>query len=201
MEPLPQWTVARCDDGSKPLVLADGSGLPRHPTAVRMTHENSVLHVRFDCDDPDPWSTFERRDDPLWEQEAVEVFLGCGPGTPVRYVEFEVSPNGVLFDAVVDNPGGDRATMRVDPRWDCPDLEFRAGHRPDGWWAELAIPLTPVLTALGNSELPEVWRANLYRIDRPRDGGTDEFSAWSPTGIHPPDFHVPSRFGVVRLAD
>jgi hypothetical protein len=198
---VPRWTVAHRSATAKRLTLADGSGPPRLATAIRMTHEDGVLQVRFDCDDPDPWSTFERRDDPLWEQEAVEVFLGCGPRTPARYVEFEVSPSGVLFDAVVDNPEGDRATMRVDCAWDCPDLDARAGRRADGWWAELAIPLAPVLEALGASRPPDVWRANLYRIDRPRDGAAEEFSAWSPTGRHPPDFHVPSRFGVVRLVN
>jgi hypothetical protein len=169
-----------------------------------VTHDGERLDVRFECVDPDPWSTFERRDDPLWEQEVVELFLAPGTADPRRYVEFEVSPNGVPFDAIVDNPDGDRATLRADREWDCPGLavdagRMRGGHR-EGWWAELSIPLASVLEALGVAVAPSAWRANFYRIDRPRDGGDDEFSAWSPTGRNPPDFHVPSRFGVLRLA-
>ena len=36
----------------------------------------------------------------------------------------------------------------------------------------------------------------LFRIDR---GTLDEFTAWSPTFADPPDFHVPERFGLLRL--
>ena len=42
-----------------------------------------------------------------------------------------------------------------------------------------------------------LWRANFYRIDR---GERDEYSAWRPTLRSPPDFHVPARFGSLRLA-
>ena len=191
--------------GSRPLVRADGSGEPRLATTVRVAHHGERLDVRFDCIDPDPWSTFEHRDDPLWEHEVVELFLAPGDHDPRRYVEFEVSPNGVLFDAIVDNPDGKRATLRVDPAWDCPDVRVETGRAGDGdlagWWAELSVPLVPVLAALGAFGSPRGWRANFYRIDRPRAGGADEFSAWSPTGRRPPDFHVPSRFGSLRLGD
>jgi hypothetical protein len=40
------------------------------------------------------------------------------------------------------------------------------------------------------------WRANFFRIDR---GTADEFSAWSPAGREPPDFHEASRFGRLTL--
>ena len=47
-------------------------------------------------------------------------------------------------------------------------------------------------------ELPDTWRANLYRIERPRDAAP-EYSCWSPTLTDPADFHKPARFGVLRL--
>jgi len=45
-----------------------------------------------------------------------------------------------------------------------------------------------------------LWRGNLYRIERPRDG-EPEFSAWSPTLTRPADFHQPARFGTLELVD
>ncbi len=203
MEPVPSWTIARGAAGSRSLVRADGGGAVRLATVVRVAYDGARLEVRFDCVDPDPWSTFERRDDPLWEQEVVELFLAPGDDDPRRYVEIEVSPRGVPFDAVVDNPDGDRATLRVDAAWDCAGLGVEVGRgragEGTGWWAELSVPLDPVRDALGATAACRTWRANFYRIDRPRDGGVDEFSAWSPTGRRPPDFHVPSRFGRLRL--
>jgi cellulose/xylan binding protein with CBM9 domain len=180
-------------------LLADGSGPAAQPTAVRLAWDEAALHVRFECADRDAWGTFTRRDDPLYQEEAVEVFLAPGAADPARYFEFEVSPRGTLFDAVVDNPDANRATMRTDPAWDCPGLGWAAGPgaAEEDWWATLAIPWRALL-ATPEAPLPLFWRANFYRIERPRDGAP-EFSAWSPTLTAPADFHKPARFGRLSL--
>jgi hypothetical protein len=59
----------------------------------------------------------------------------------------------------------------------------------DGSGGEPAPPASPP---------PRRWRANFYRIERPR-GGRPELSCWSPTFTDPPDFHRPERFGVLEL--
>jgi hypothetical protein len=184
-----------------PLLLADGSGPARQQTAVRLAWDEVALHVRFDCADRDAWGTFTRRDDPIYQEEAVEVFLAPGAVDPARYCEFEVSPRGTLFDAVIWNPDSDRATMRADPAWDCPGLRWEtgAGAASQDWWATLAIPWKGLVPDIPETPLPEVWRANFYRIERPRDGTAAEFSAWSPTLTAPTDFHQPARFGRLSL--
>lgn len=166
------------------------------PTGVRLAWDERALHVRFTCRDDDAWSTFSRRDEPLWREEVVEVFLAAGSEEPETYFEFELSPRGVLFDARVENPGGDRSALRVDAAWRCAGLASRVGRlgRADDWWAGLAIPWR----ALGGDEPPATLRANFFRIERPR-GGTAEFSCWRPTWITPPDFHRPRHFGLLRL--
>jgi hypothetical protein len=85
--------------------------------------------------------------------------------------------------------------MTADVAWDCPGLRWAAGrsdHRED-WWAELSIPWKGI-----TEDLPRIWRANFYRVERPRDGEA-EYSAWSPTLTRPADFHKPGRFGVLHL--
>ncbi len=173
-----------------PLVLADGSGKPEQATTVRLCWDDGTLHVRFDCEDRDAWGTFRKRDEPLWQEEVVEVFLAAGEDDPIDYAEIEVSPLGVLFDARIHNPTSLRADMTADVAWDCPGLRWEAGRgkaRQD-WWAELSIPLEP----------GRIWRANFYRVERPRDG-SPEYSCWSPTLTDPADFHKPARFGVLEL--
>ena len=64
---------------------------------MRLAWDERALHVRFDCADRDAWGTYRERDDPLYEEEVVEVFLAPGEADPRRYVELEVSPAGVLF--------------------------------------------------------------------------------------------------------
>lgn len=180
-----------------PFTLADGSGPPEQGTEVRLVWDPWGLHVRFDCADRDAWGTYTRRDDPLYEEEAVEVFLAPGDLDPVRYVEVEVSPGGILFDAKIENPTSLRRDLVADPSWDCPGIVWRAGpgSRSRDWWAEIAIPWA----GLGLGSPPAVCRANFYRIERPRDGEA-EFSCWSPTLTSPADFHKPARFGVLELA-
>jgi hypothetical protein len=180
----------------RPLVRSDGGGPPSQATTARLCHTRRSLYVRFECDDADIWGTYTKRDDPLWREEAVEVFLAEGEADPAEYHEFEVSPNGVLFDALVRNPTSRREDLVADTRWDCPGLRWCARVRREEarWLAALAIPWS----GIGASGAPRVCRANLYRIDRPRAGDA-EFSAWSPTFARPADFHRPSRFGRLVL--
>lgn len=212
--PLPYWQVLRVSTGWRwedveplPLLVRAEDGTPaEQPTVVRAAWDETALHVRFDCADRHAWGTFERRDDPLWQEEAVEVFLAPGSDDPVDYLEFEVSPRGVLFDARIHNPTSLRADLRGDVAWDCPGIQWAAGsslsileksgERQD-WWAALSIPWKGILPE-PSSERPPTWRANFYRIDRPEEGPA-EFSAWSPTLARPADFHKPARFGVLAL--
>lgn len=206
--PTTPWPAADEWDAA-PVVslgLSDGSGPPRDSTVVRLLADPEALWVRFDCADTDAWSTFTERDDPLYEEEAVEVFLAPAPAdgsAPRRYVEIEASPRGVFFDALVDNPTGDRHDdgFAVDVGWDLPGLDVRVGKtgESDDWWAVLRLPWAGLLEPFGLDEAPELWRVNLYRIERPRDGRTPEFSAWSPTLADPPDFHRPGWFGWVEV--
>lgn len=193
-DPLPPDAI----EPLPPFVRADGRARADQQTRVRVAHDGASLLVRFDCDDRDAWGTHRRRDDPLWEEEAVELFLAPGTEDPKVYFEFEVSPHGVLFDAIVRNPSGRRAELVVDRSWDCPGLRWRARREDAGaiWSAELAIPWDAVAP---HTAVPRWWRANFYRIERPRDGAA-EFSCWSPTFTDPADFHRPERFGILEIA-
>lgn len=177
--------------------LADAvtGGTPRLSTSVRAGLRDGALCVRFDGRDAGVVATLTGRDAPLWTEDVFEVFL-ARDDPPRVYYEFEVNPLGALFDARVDSPALTRSSMRVDAAWDCPGLEARVTLRPKRWSAFLKIPLEPWC----GTPAPARLRANFYRIDR---GGSasepDEFTAWSPTFASPPDFHVPERFGVLRL--
>lgn len=222
--PLPRWRVPLApeplDDDAvvglwaweriprlPPLFAADGGGPAVWKTAVRVCRDGFGLAVRFDCADRAAWGTFAERDDPLWQEEAVELFLALGADDPRRYFEFEVSPRGVLFDAKVDNPTSRRADLAVETAWNCAGIRWGAGstdllHESAGeqaeeqdWWAVLVLPWASLAAP---DPLPDLLRANFYRIERP-PGAPSEFSAWSPTLADPPDFHQPARFGFLSL--
>jgi Carbohydrate-binding family 9 len=204
-DPVPELAVASLASTDRlvslpalKLVDARTGQPPRLATALRIGRRGDALCVRFDARDDGTGvvATHRERDAPLWEEDVCEVFLAPEEDSPRRYFEFEVNPLGTLFDARVDSPELARASMRVDTSWDCPGLSARVTVRPGRWSAALTIPLA----ALCDGPIPAIWRANFYRIDRGASEQPDEFSAWSPTLADPADFHVPERFGILRLA-
>jgi hypothetical protein len=181
-----------------PFILADGSREARQQTTVHLCHTSQVLVVRFDCQDRDIWGNYTRRDDPIYNEEAVEVFIAPTEVDPIDYYEFEISPNGVLFDAHIHNPEGRNShQMTGDLTWDCPGIQWEAGRDDPHqlWWAVLAIPWQSLISS---RNLPKFWRANFYRIERPHDGAA-EFSCWSPVMTAVPDFHRPAHFGILQI--
>lgn len=177
-------------------VCIDGSGPAHYATTTRWCYDEWALYVRFDCHDPDIWATYTQRDDPLYDEEVVELFIAPGSTQPTHYYELEINPNGVIFDARIDNSSGVRAALGVDTRWN-PAL-YCVAHRDDPaqhWSVTLAVPWAEIAPP---GPLPQVWRANCYRIERSR-GAATEYSAWSPTLAVPADFHVPAHFGVFVL--
>ncbi len=192
-EPGSAWERLDAVDPLPPFVRADGLAAAIQQTTARIAHDGVTLFVRFDCVDRDIWGTYERRDDPLWQEEVVELFLAPGGEDPTRYYELEVSPGGVLFDARVENRGGDRMQRKVDVSWDCPGIGWSATADParGRWRAQLSIPWASVAPP---GAVPATWRANFYRVERPRDGEA-EYSCWCPTLTEPADFHRPEKFG------
>lgn len=172
----------------------------RQPTTVRACDDGRSLLVHFRCEDERIIAPHTRRDDHLYEAEVVEVFLAPGTPDPQHYLEFELNPAGVLFDARITNPDGNLASIEVDHAWRCPGIRY-AAERDDEvnvWSAALSIPWRGALEALephSRADPPSRWRANLLRIDRAEDPARDEFSCLCPTFTDPADFHRPQRFG------
>jgi hypothetical protein len=129
----------------------------------------------------------------LWERDVVEVFLNPEPARVPHYYEFEVAPNNQWIDLEIDktkNPFNDAG-------W---NSGFEHATRVDAanhiWTAEMRIPLSSMHVSEVRPGLE--WRGNFFRA---AGKGADEerkFLAWSiiPEGK---TFHVPTRFGVVKL--
>jgi len=176
-------------DAVGPFVLADGSDFSRWPTFVRVAWDASYLYATFACTDQTIQSRFRSRDEPLYEEEVVEIFLA--PHERYRYFEFNLSPANVVFDSKIEHDGRD---FRGDPAWDCAglvsDVQWEQESMQGNWKGYLAIPFASLGALMPRRG--DVWAVNCYRIKR--EGGS-EFSCWSPTMTKPANFHEPSRFG------
>lgn len=169
----------------------------KYPTEAAIVWDDAHLYLAFDCTDPDPWGTLTKRDDHLWNEEVVEVFLDPD-GDGRNYAELNVSPNNVVVDLFIPWP---RADLVASLRWDIAGLLTAVGRRDGGWIAEAAIPWAS-LEATGVRAAPaagDEWRIGLFRIKRPRGvTGEEEFLAWSLTRADR-GFHDPERFGSLRF--
>jgi hypothetical protein len=209
-------------------LIDDPARRPRFPTEATLAWDADNLYVAFSCSDREPWARMKNRDDSLWQEEVVEVFLDPD-GDGQNYAELEVSPTNVVVDLLIPSPS---ALTANNVRSDIAGLQTAVGRHAAGWIAEMAIPWKGLAYA-GISAAPKAgdqWRAGLYRIKRP--GGTakadqiaalvselkgadsqrklfieqrlkelradDEYSAWSVTRPER-GFHDPERFGYLQF--
>lgn len=164
---------------------------PKQATDLRVAVSGADLRVLFDCQDDDVWATKTVHDEPLYNEEVVEVFLDP-VGDLECYFEIELNPLNTVLDLVLrKSPSG----LKKETAWHCEGLRTAVQRTARGWTAELAIPFESLMP--GSAQMPS-WRANFTRIDRPR-GVPRELSAWSPTGLAL--FHVPERFGFLRFGE
>ncbi len=169
-------------------------------TSFRALWSADGLAVRFDVTDASPWHTLTARDERLWTEEVVELFLDVG-ATGREYAEVEWNAGNAVVDLWVDRPAN-----RYDRDCNAAGLESRVvprteGGRAIGWTATSFLPWAALAAkAPKGASLPprpgDRWRFNLYRIERPNgprdpDRGAQYF-AWSPTGER--TFHVPAAF-------
>lgn len=175
-------------------------------TTFRAVWNESDLWLRFDIQDPSPWHTMTKRDEHLWEEEVVEIFIDLD-GTGKDYAEYQISPANVLCDVRMESGW---PNVKSDLTWNHEGIESAvqmraaAGNDPGGWTGIIRLPWRGLhsLPSVkeGRASAPPAagdrWRFNLYRIERPHgpaDPGKDAiFAAWSPTGKttfhHPPVF-------------
>lgn len=173
---------------------------------AKISWSDTGLYLLFVVDDDHIWGTYKENDDPIYNEEVVECFVAWGDKTPTEYFEFQFSPNGVKFDAKIKNPTGNRhdPDFNVDVSWNAQNTKLH--QRLEGeirvddkckkgtWITEVYIPWSD----LGwDVEAGQYLRTNLFRIDGYPEQSS--FQAWKPTLQDPPNFHVPEKFGLIKL--
>lgn len=184
------WASARPVE----LVRSLDGGKPSLRTVARLAYDDRYLYVSFDCEDPDVWGTLRHRDDPLYTEEVVEIFIDAD-GDGKTYDEIEVSPNNTVFDAYFP-----ARRQGMDTSWDSgvkSAVKVRGtlndpSDRDEGWSVEMQIPIARL------ASVPHVpprkgdrWRFNLYRLEHLGRTRVEGY-AYSPPLVG--DFHQLSRF-------
>lgn len=172
-----------------------GQVLPEYRTEVRTRWTDKNIYFFFVCSYKDlylkPAPNVDHETNELWNWNVAEVFIGSDFKDIKRYKEFEVSPHNEWVDLDIDlkkphhedgwlwNSGFEHVT-RID----------NAKHI---WYVAMKIPFKAIDTrppAPGN-----MFRVNLYRTEGPPKEQKEIM--WRP--VMSETFHVPERFGLLRL--
>lgn len=187
-------------DGLELVSSLDGEPITTPRSSVRFAWDDHAIFVAAHLDDTDIWSAYRARDEPLWNQEVFEVFLAAD-GSSTDYLELQVSPRNVVFDArFARHRRGDtawnsalRSAVLVDGT-----IDNRA-DRDTAWTVELAVPWSDVCANTKVACPPRgglVIRGNAFRFDRPANA---EVTAVALTPTRKPDFHNFAEAAVLEL--
>ena len=162
---------------------------------VRSRWTDKNLYFLFTCPytelylKPNPVTSSETNE--LWNWDVAEVFIGSDFKNIKRYKEFEVSPRGewVDLDINLEKPLPEGGWL-----W---NSGFQVSARIDSstktWYAGLRIPWASI-----DSRPPKEgveFRMNLYLSEGA--AANHKSITWQPTMDR--NFHVPERFGLLRL--
>ena len=188
-----------------PFIRHDGRTNLKRPTYARLAWDQEHLYIAFECDDEDAFTPYEKRDDPLYNSEAVEIFIDAD-GDRDEYVELQAAPNDLQFDAAFK--GGARKNFDTDYNADyvvktkVNGTVNNGSDRDQGWVSEWSIKIASLKDIPAKVTVGTEWKINLFRLERIRRGDkivANEASAWSSPLSG--DFHNLVRFGTLRFGE
>jgi hypothetical protein len=196
------WTDAAWTED---FIDIEGTRKPAPPlrTRAKLAWDDANLYVAAEMADPRVWATMTQRDEPLYREQAFELFLDPD-GDARNYLELEVNPLNTVYDLVMDKPYRDKGT--ADASVNLPGL--RTAVRVDagkGWAVEIAIPWAALKCVGREGAAPkpaERWRVNLARMRKDAPDVKDPLPrglwVWSSQGEV--NMHLPERWGSITFA-
>ena len=161
---------------------------PRQETSAMLLWDENYLYIAFDCVDDYIKSSMRGFNQPLYEEDVVEIFID-DDGDKRTYMEVEVNPNNAVLHYLVHNKGSNKATFARTEQIIISAVKMEKGRT----FYEAAIPIIEFLNPIKDGAK---WHFNLYRIDRGADGN-DEYTAFSPTGEV--NYHHPECFATLEF--
>ena len=162
---------------------------PSQKTTAMLLWDENYLYVAFDCIDDYIMSSMIDYNQPLYDEDVVEIFID-DDGDKRTYLEIEVNPNNAVLHYEVHNKGSYKISFARIEQTIISAVKKEKGRTT----YEIAIPTNEFLNPIKSGVK---WHFNLYRIDRGNDG-FDEYTAFSPTGEV--NYHHPECFATIEFA-
>lgn len=167
---------------------------PKYRTEIRTRWTKQNLYILFVCPyeelylKPNPNTSSETNE--LWNWDVAEAFIGSDFKNIRRYKEFELSPQGEWVDLDIDLDRHDDSGWKWNSGFEVSARIDAAAHI---WYGAMRIPYSAIDSR--PAEADNTLRINLFRCQGPPPAR--QYLAWrAPMGD---SFHVPERFGVLKL--
>jgi hypothetical protein len=142
--------------------------------------------------------------DDIWAYEVMEAFIHRGTNDPQTYLEFEVNPNNVTYQAFIYNPSKVRAPGAAfdhffvsDPAADGFSATTTLDKEAETWVSRAIIPLGLFNVDEGKAKGTE-WRMQFLRtVTSPETFPDQELGAWNPPDVA--SFHITPKFGHLKF--
>ncbi|KAJ7151640.1 hypothetical protein C8R46DRAFT_1122661 [Mycena filopes] len=197
---VPSLNVPACP--AKGTVTYDKSG----PRQSRVCYTNASISITFTAYNETNFFVNPNytTNDPIYEYTAMETFIARGTADPQTYLEFEIAPNNVTFQAMIYNPSKVRAagapfdtfyvaTPLVDGLTAVTHVD-----KPKGLWTSSALIPLGFFNVDNGQAKGTTWRMNFFRIITAPSTFPDQFyGAWNQ-----PDeanFHMSPYFGHITF--
>ncbi|KAI1417903.1 hypothetical protein F5Y13DRAFT_150018 [Hypoxylon sp. FL1857] len=184
--------------------VPDKTDFPK--TQVDVCYDDTSIHVTFTAygETNYYYNSSQTTNDPIWQYEVMEGFFYRGTNDPQTYLEFEVSPNNVTFQAWIYNKSKVRATSApldtsylTQPLVDGITAKTTLDKDAQTWVSDTRIPLGLFNVDNGQASGTK-WRMNFFRtIVSPDTFPNQTLGAWNPTNES--NFHMTPFFGHVNL--
>lgn len=191
-----------CWQQARPLKMIRAfDGLPAFfPGYAEMCYDQTNLYVLGVFDDSEmdiQYVASKKRDDPIWEDSSIEVFLDTNHDH-TNYYQVLVNMNGVVGS---NRKSPAKSYPFLDTEW-IPHVRQAVRKEAQRWMIELAIPLADL--GVNGSPTGQTWGVNIYRNRKTTKAWSFAAhvryaSGWNATFAR--SWHVPNRFGEITFVD
>ena len=175
-------------------------------TEVELCYTDTTIDITFTAHDEINFyfNSSQGTNDAIYEYEVMEAFIQKGTIDPQTYLEFEINPNNVTYQAFVYNPSKARVAgaafdhfFITDPVDDGFVWNTELDKPGKTWTSQVKIPLGLFNVDNGKARGTE-WRMNFFRtIVSPETYPDQGLGAWSPPDAA--NFHITKYLGHVQF--
>lgn len=165
-------------------------------TVATLSYDEGGFSVHFSTDETHLRAVETEHNTFVHKDSCLEMFMQFAPESDIRYINFEINPNGAAYVSC-SKKRGDFVFFSAE---DIEALGIKTAVREDGWELSYYIPAAIIQKYVPSYEhkVGAHLRGNFYKCGDETDH--PHFLSYAPIATEEPDFHRPEYFADFILA-